>query len=163
MKKTAEEYVFERDRSEFSLGDTIDIKTGLILASLTFLAIQAGELFKRPLHSYQIVAFGVSVAAMILGGIFSTAVLWPRDYSLEATPDEYDDWLAKMGSYREMYPDAKPTDENELIGVRLKAAKERILINYSINQKKSTLMFLAFRCAVVSFLANLFTLAMRLF
>ncbi len=41
------DYAFQRDQQEFSLGDTLDIKTGLVLAvALTFLAIQSGEMMK---------------------------------------------------------------------------------------------------------------------
>jgi hypothetical protein len=156
------EYVYERDRAEFSLGDTLDIKAGLILACLTFLAIQAGELSRQPLNQYQIIAQGISIMSLIAGGFLSVAVLWPYKYYREATPDKYDSWIEQMESYRANHPEATAVD-HALTGARLSAAKQRILLNGSINKRKSTLMFAAFGATVVSFMANILTLARHLF
>src|ERR1039458_987523 len=81
-----EPMVFERDRQEFALGDTFDIKTGLILAALTFLAIQSGEFIHGGLSFYCKVAQYVSVGALIIGGILATIELWAIDYEREASP-----------------------------------------------------------------------------
>lgn len=156
------EYVHERDRAEFSLGDTLDIKAGLILACLTFLAIQAGELLRQPLNQYQIIAQGVSIMALIVGGSLSVAVLWPYKYYREATPDKYDSWIEQMEAYRANHPEVM-TVEDALSSARLSAAKERILLNGSINRRKSSLMFAAFGATVISFTANILTLARHLF
>jgi hypothetical protein len=37
LKKLWLERIFERDREEFTFGDTLDVKTGLILVILIFL------------------------------------------------------------------------------------------------------------------------------
>ena len=76
----------ERDRQEFALGDTLDIKTGLILAALTFLAIQSGDLIHGGLSQGGKISQTISVAAMIIGGVFVTFELWPIDYYREAPP-----------------------------------------------------------------------------
>jgi hypothetical protein len=72
-----EPLAYERDRQEFALGDTLDIKTGLILAALTFLAIQSGELIHAGLPLGQQVLQYVSVVALIVGGVLATIELWP--------------------------------------------------------------------------------------
>ena len=155
------EYIFERDRLEFSLGDTLDIKTGLLLASLTFLAIQSSDLMKSTLLLDQLVAQIVSIACLILGGLFSVIELWPRAYLREAPPDEYESWMSSLEDYRKQYPNALAVPT--LPAARLSTAKQRIQANGAINDRKSKFMFLAFYCVIAAFLANVATLLMRLF
>lgn len=160
MKEIAE-YVFERDRHEFSLGDTLDIKTGLLLASLTFLALQSGNLMASALPRTQFVAQLLSVGCMVVGGIFCVIELWPRNYMREAMPEEYEAWMSSLDDYRKQYPDADTS--LTLPAARLSMAKQRIHTNSGINKGKSNFMFVAFYCVVAAFIANLATLAMRLF
>jgi hypothetical protein len=156
------QYIFERDRHEFSLGDTLDIKTGLILASLAFLAIQSSSLIdsNSKMSIWQMIIQIVSIAALISGGALSVIELWPRNYDREAVPDKYAQWLSDMERYQEQYPDA-PVDN--LRSARLEAAKARVRTNGRINIQKSGYMFLAFYCLMLSFVANVLTLLMRLF
>lgn len=156
------EYVFERDRHEFGLGDTLDIKTGLILASLSFLALQSGSLIAGLRSIPQTIAQIISIVAVLAGGASSVLELWPRSYDREAMPDSYDGWLAEMEGFRELHPGGSELS-TEVHLARLKAAKERVRTNSRINTKKSTLMFYAFYCLVVAFAANVVTLAMHLF
>jgi hypothetical protein len=156
------EYTYERDRAEFSLGDTLDIKTGLILACLTFLAIQLSEFMKQAPLPYQTVIEYISVAALIVGGVFCVLVLLPREYSREAAPTKYAAWIKDLEAYRREYPDAQVTDE-AFIEARIASANDRIEINGAINRRKSKFMFIAFWAAIVSFVANISTLAIRLF
>jgi hypothetical protein len=51
-----ESLAYERDRQEFALGDTLDVKTGLTMVALTFLAIQSGELIKANMSLAQCLA-----------------------------------------------------------------------------------------------------------
>jgi len=69
------EYIYERDRHEFNLGDTLDIKTGLLLASLTFLAIQSGGLIGPGLTFTQSLAQSLAILFQVLGGVFCVAEL----------------------------------------------------------------------------------------
>ncbi|MBK5293322.1 MAG: hypothetical protein JJE04_16820 [Acidobacteriia bacterium] len=156
------EYVFERDRIEFSLGDTLDMKTGLLLAGLTFLAIQSSSLMAStpPLPRAQFILQALSIAFIVLGGIFCAIELWPRDYMREAMPDEYEVWIAGLDEYRKQYPDVEIPG---LPAARFSSAKQRIQTNGAINKKKSAFMFLAFYSTVAAFAANLATMTMRLF
>jgi hypothetical protein len=153
-------YVFERDRHEFSLGDTLDIKTGLLLASLAFLAVQSSGLMAPTLPLGSFVLQILSVLSMALGGVCCAAELWPRDYLREAMPDKYEAWISSLDEYRSHHPNA---DTTTLSSTRFLAAKERIQNNAAINNRKSIFMFIAFYCVVAAFAANLGTLAMRLF
>lgn len=101
------QYVYERDRHEFSLGDTLDIKTGLLLASLTFLAIQSGSIISAtPLPRAQLVAQSIAIILMVVCGLCCAIELWPRDYMREAMPDEYAIWISSLEDYRKEHPGA---------------------------------------------------------
>ncbi len=62
--KAMESLAYERDRQEFALGDTLDIKTGLVLAGLTFLALQTGDLLKGNMSSFQVALQSTSITAV---------------------------------------------------------------------------------------------------
>ena len=170
MMSNLADYAYERDRAEFNLGDTLDIKTGIILACLTFLAIQAGELLKQPQTAHnQIIAqilSIISILALIVGGVFAVLVMRPRNYYREATPDEYGEWIVwikDVEAYRRKHPEVSVPDD-ALTEARILSANERIQINAAINKRKSLLMFVAFWATSVSFIANILTLVFtRLF
>jgi hypothetical protein len=155
-----EPLVYERDRQEFSLGDTLDMKTGLILAGLTFLALESGELIHAGLPLFQKIVQYVSIVSLVVGGVFAALELWPADYDREATPDKYLDWLEKESANCSGNADLVA---QRLTGGRLERTMERIKTNLSINKRKSWRMGASFVCALVSFAANVLTLAIRLF
>jgi len=115
------EYVYERDRIEFSLGDTLDIKTGLLLATLTFLALQSGSLIESKLSFAQSVAQSLSILFQVIGAVFCVLELWPRDYEREAMPELYDAWIAQSEEFSREHPDLQIPD---LSSARLSAAKQ---------------------------------------
>lgn len=160
-----ESIAYERDRQEFALGDTLDIKTGLILAALTFLAIQTGDLLKTSTTTLQLSLQGFSILALIFGGALAVAELWPRDYEREATPQKYLDWIASIDKYREDYPDTGTAaiTIQKLTEERVKAAVSNVQTNLAFNRMKSKLMFASFACVIVSFAVNIAMLVIRLF
>lgn len=152
-----EPLAYERDRQEFALGDTLDIKTGLILAALTFLAIQSGDLIHAGLPPCQQILQYISVAALILGGVLATLELWPIDYDREATPDIYLNWLeAESKGKSGMDVPSILTQE------RLEWTLKRINTNLAANKRKSRFMRWSFLFVVLSFAANVSTIAIRL-
>jgi hypothetical protein len=159
-----ESLTFERDRQEFALGDTLDIKTGLILAALTFLAIQSTDLVKGGLSFRQEIVQFVSVIAMIVGGAFCAAELWPRDYAREAPPSKYQDWIEHANKLHEENPqESDPVTVEALTSARISSALTSVQTNLAINKLKSKLMIVAFFGAIAAFAANVATLAIRLF
>jgi hypothetical protein len=154
----------ERDRQEFALGDTLDIKTGLILAALTFLAIQSGDLIHNGLSRSGTISQTVSVAALIIGGIFVTLELWPTDYEREASPSQYRAWIDEVDKLEHSYPDSvEPTTLQRFRAARLDSALQSVATNATINKRKSKLLLSAFLCTMVAFAMNLATLATHLF
>jgi len=183
VMRVVEASAFERDQQEFALGDTLDIKTGLILAGVTFLAILTGDLMKSTGVSHvevlamikggwhingafvQWVALFVSVLAISVSGIYAVRVLIPRDYDREPVPTKYLNWIEDTEAYRAKYPEAgaEPVTAEKLIAKRVENAIANIQTNIALNTRKSSMMFVAFNFMVVSLVANLFTLTMRLF
>lgn len=151
--------IYERDRQEFSLGDTLDIKTGLILAALTFLAIQSGELIHFGLPTIQKVIQYISIAALVIGGTFATLELWPSQYEREASPNKYLRWLEVESEKLKRNPEAVSA---LLSNSRLERTLERVSNNLLVNTKKSKFMMASFVCALASFAANVATLFIRL-
>jgi hypothetical protein len=181
VMRAVEASAFERDQQEFALGDTLDIKTGLILAGVTFLAILTGDLMKSTGISHvevlamlkghahinsalvQWVALFVSVLAIILSGIYSVLVLLPREYDREPVPTKYLKWIQETDEYRVKHPEFEPVTAEKLIAKRVENAVANIQTNIALNNRKSSLMFVAFNFMALSLAANLFTLAIRLF
>jgi hypothetical protein len=183
VMRAVESAAFERDQQEFALGDTLDIKAGLILTGLTFLSILTGDLMKSTGISHvevwailkgsaaigvafvEWVAQFISVLAIIVGGVYSVRVLAPRDYDREPAPNKYMSWITDTEKYRVTYPDAgaESVTAEKLIAKRIENAIANVQTNLALNKRKSDLMFVAFACMVTSFAFNILTLAMRLF
>jgi hypothetical protein len=155
---------YERDRQEFALGDTLDIKTGLILAALTFLAIWSSDLIHDGLGFYQKLAQYISVVSLIIGGAFAAAELYPRDYDREATPSKYQAWIADADEKHKQHPDdADSVNAEAFTSARLASALQSVQTNLAINRTKSRLMICAFFCTMMAFAVNVLILLSRLF
>ena len=176
VMREVESIAFERDRQEFAMGDTLDIKTGILLAILTFLAILTGDLLKASGIShvevlatltgnapvsvafFQWIAQFISVVALIVGGFNSIRVLWPRYYNRDSSTMGYRDWIAKVDKQHAEFPETEPVTVEELARYRLDSAIEGIKENADINKFKSDLMGWTFACIAVSFSANVASL-----
>jgi hypothetical protein len=163
ISKLQEEYTIRRDDREFSLGDTLDVKTSVILAVIVFLAAQTDAFFQSGLIGWPRYFQYCSVVALILGGIFAVLELRPRNYQQEDSPVKYDEWIEKL---RLHYAKTENMDaeifEQAVLG-RIQRARERAEQNIIVNQRKSDLLHWAFWCTVISLAANLATLVIRLF
>ena len=84
MKELWWERIFERDREVFTDKDTFDVKTGLILVILFFLAGQSTEFLRSGVTHIEKCLQFFSIASLILGGIFAVFELWPRTFYQEA-------------------------------------------------------------------------------
>ncbi|MHB1935395.1 MAG: hypothetical protein ACYCOR_02280 [Acidobacteriaceae bacterium] len=157
------ERTFERDREEFTFGDTLDVKTGLILVILIFLAGQSAELFKSSATYFEKCLQLLSSASLIVGGIFAIFELWPREFLQEAEPQDYDERLLLLRKYYSDEPNAEEYALTRAFDERIEAAHKRIMKNSWMNEKKSKLLNTSFYCVLFSLATNLATLAMHLF
>jgi len=163
INELRERYAVERDDREFSLGDTLDVKTSVILLVVVFLAEQSSHFFESPLTRSEWWMQFVSVASLIVAGIFAVLELCPRDYGTEGSPTRYDEWIEKLKTY---YSESDNPDSlvfEQAIKGRAERARERAELNIVANKKKSMFLRVAFWFTVASFSINLATLAMRLF
>ena len=163
LQKLWWERIFERDRQVYTDKDTLDVKTGLILVILIFLAGQSAEFVKSSATCFGRHAQYLSIAFLILGGIFAVLELWPRTFFEEAEPQEYEERLALLRTYYLDEPNPGEYALTRALEERLEATHKRIRRNIAINDKKSNLLNWSFYCAAVSLAANLATLAIRLF
>lgn len=155
--------IFERDREEYTFGDTLDVKTGLILVILIFLTGQSTELFKSSVTYFEKCLQLLSIASLIVGGFFAIFELWPRRFLQEAEPQEYDERLTLLRKYYADEPNAEEYALTKAFEERVVVAHQRIRENSEINGKKSSLLNKSFYCVLLSLAANLATLAMHLF
>ncbi len=162
LQKLWWERIFERDRDEFSFGDTLDVKTGLILVILIFLAGQSTEFFRSSITFFERCLQYLSIVSLIIGGAYAVLELWPRSFLKEAEPQEYDNRLALLTAYYADEPDADFA-LTMAFEERVEAAHKRISRNSANNKRKSKLLNQSFYFVIFSLAANLTTVVMRLF
>ncbi|MGH9688006.1 MAG: hypothetical protein ACRD5K_13040 [Candidatus Acidiferrales bacterium] len=163
VDKIQADYVRERDTREFDLGDTLDVKTSVILAVIVFLAAQSGDFFKGTLTPRMRHLQYLSVAALILAGIFAVAELVPRNYGTEASPSRYQKWVSELDAYYAGEDNADALVADEAVRGRCQRAMARVDKNIEINKQKSLFLSACFIFTAVSLAANLITLAIHLF
>jgi hypothetical protein len=127
----------ERDRLEFSLCDSTDVKASIILLLITFLAgLSASLLAAKELDILVRAGQGLVIVLLAASTLFSLLCLKPRDYSTEKRPQEYKKWLSKL---REHFAE-KPNTESEVLNEFRKGSidktLERISQNYDVNRNK---------------------------
>ena len=157
------EKIFERDRDEFAFGDTLDVKTGLILVILIFLAGQSAEYLRSSVTLPERCLQYLSVASLIVGGVYAVLELWPRKFLKEAKPQEYDNRLELLTAYYADEPDTETFALTMAFEERVEAAHKRISENSANNRKKFKLLNKSFYFVIFSLAANLTTLVMHLF
>ena len=118
------EMTMERDHLEFSLGDTLDVKAGILLAVLTILGTLTGTLLTssslgKPSQWAQM----ISLTLLVFGCIFAVLTLVPRNYLLPELPDKYQKWAADIQQY---YKDNPSEAESQTTNGITQITTERI-------------------------------------
>jgi hypothetical protein len=157
--KILKEHTLERDRIELSTGDVLDVKAGLLLVMLVFLAEQTSNIFQANLNAFQAFLDWVSILGLIIGGLLAVVQLMPKKYSVLSYPGAYEKWLHGL---RSLYSEEK-NPEAEVMRVaedaEISQAVERIDRNLELNRNKIRLIKLCFYCVIATFLANIVMLA----
>jgi hypothetical protein len=157
MAGIVQETTLDRDRMELSLGDTLDVKTGILLAAITVLGALTSTLLGsstigKPLETAQIVSLGL----LATGAFFAVWAIWPRNYLLPDLPDAYAKWMHDLTRH---YEHNLEQAESEFESGIMKQANERIHRNHRINASKSRWLFRAFWPTLLALLIDLGTLA----
>lgn len=159
-QETALNFAKSQDDLEFSLGDTLDIKSSILLVVITFLAAQSsGFISKNPaLASYWHCVQIIAVLLLVTAGVLILIELLPRRYAARMAPDAFLDWIAQLERFYENEPDRA----SKILDLIYKAETEKVRVRFARNSHtnalKSRLVEWAFRCALVALMLNLATL-----
>jgi hypothetical protein len=151
----------DRDSHELALSDTLDVKAGLLLVALTFLGTQVTDIFAGQLRGFENYLEGISISALVIGGVLAIVQLWPRDYKVPPAPRKYSTWLAEVQNYFSGSHQADREALQYISETQLHQVIERIEENTRLNRQKWQLMEFCFICVAISFAANLLTIIAR--
>jgi hypothetical protein len=147
----------ERDQLELSLGDTLDVKAGILLAITTILGTLTGALLaSSSLGKWSQIAQMVSLGFLLLGCVFAVVTLLPRDYLLPNLPKKYREWFGQLQQY---YKDTPDEVESQVANGMTQVANERIERNHKINSDKSRYLGCAFWPTLLALAIDIGTLA----
>jgi hypothetical protein len=156
MGKFYWELTVERDQQELSLGDTLDVKAGILLALIAVLGtITSTLLADSHLAKWIQVAQVVSLVAAAIGAFCAFWVLVPRDYLLEGLPILHKPWIESVLTRDNIALDQA---ELELFDGLTTLAEARIAENHNLNVKKSRWLAVAFWPAMVALLIDIISL-----
>jgi len=146
----------DRDKQELSLGDTLDVKAGILLALIAVLATISGTLLADShLDKRYAVAQMVSLCVVVVGAVCAVWTLIPRNYYLPGAPAEYKGYIENMEL---AFPgDPEEAERRTAAGIA-QMADQRIEKNHKINALKSRWLTYAFFPALVALMIDLGTL-----
>ncbi len=138
---TADELLYqkieERDKLEFSLCDSTDVKASVLLLLITFLAgLSASLLAEKELGIWLRSGQGFVIVLLAVSMILSVLCLKPREYSTEKQPQEYREWLSKLRKHFDGKPNAETEVLNQFQSGTIVKTLERISRNYDVNRDK---------------------------
>jgi hypothetical protein len=121
--------IAERDRLEFSLCDSTDVKASILLLLITFLAgLAASLLAEKELDTIVRSGQGFVIVFLAVSTLCAVLCLRPRDYSTEKRPQEYEGWLSKLREHFAGSPDVESKVFNQFRdGSMTKTSYERQL------------------------------------
>lgn len=150
------EMTTERDHLELSLGDTLDVKAGILLAVITILGSLTAALITTPnLNRWLSIAQMVSLGLLAIGCAFAIVALFPRKYLLPNLPNTYAAWAEQLQEYFERPEEAEARATQDLTRV----ANQRIERNHKLNSIKSTYLNLSFWPTLVALAIDIGALA----
>jgi hypothetical protein len=163
IRNILKERTLERDRIEYERGDALDVKAGLVLVVLTFLAGQTIDLSKDILGRTDMALVVISTVAVIVGTVSALWQWLPVKYGVLSHPAKYKPWLEDLIK-RHL---ARNLPDNDTVAhlenLEISQATERINTNIAISKKKLRLMKACFICVFLSLLANLLVVFRYLF
>jgi len=140
--------ILDRDRFELALGDTLDIKTSIVLVFVTLISAVVVPSLAGEANKIMQLAQLLVLALLVASTVFCVLELYPRDYFLEELPEHYVAWLTKLQTYFSLHPNADPNLTATFSNGIVEMAKERIEKNHKLNKEKSDHLFRAFRFSV---------------
>jgi hypothetical protein len=156
MSSILHDITMERDQQELSLGDTLDVKAGILLALIAVLATISGTLLSDShLERFYGVGQMVSLCVIAVGAFFAVWTLIPRNYWLPGSPITYEKYLEEMEL---AFSDNPGEGERQATVGITKMAAERVQKNHEHNADKSRWLTCAFVPVLIALTIDLATL-----
>jgi hypothetical protein len=156
---TVLDFVKSQDDLEFALGDTIDIKTSIVLVVIAFLATQSIGFLKGnpsidpPWRWVQV----FSVLLLVIAGLLALFELLPRKYAARMAPSDFLAWIAELEEFYKGDIEGESKILTQINKTETEKIKARFAQNNGTNALKSKLLKWCFRCLLVALMLNLLT------
>lgn len=138
MSTNLYDLTLERDRVEFSLGDTLDVKADIIIAIITILGTLAGTLLSAAdIPKWEQIAQLVSIGFLAVSCFCAVLAVIPRQYLMAATPQDLQSWQTSLRKYYAENPDLSAQIDSVVDENMITLAAARIETNHAINSGKS--------------------------
>jgi hypothetical protein len=148
-----------KDDLVFKLGDTLDVKSSIVMVVITFVGTETAYFFTKDLSGTTHVFQCISVFFLVLATVFSIAGLWPRDYWMMKPEDLSIGYAATLRDhYSQNGEAAEQSILDNLISAETDWAIARIKDNGKINKQKAQWLNVAFGSTALAILFNVLTL-----
>jgi hypothetical protein len=123
---------------EFSLGDTLDVKAGIVLAVITVLGTLSGTLLNAAsIPRWEQLVQLASIGSLAFAVFCAVSAVIPRKYMMSATPQALQSWQTSLEKYYAENPDNSVQVDSVVAENLTTLAAERIEANHAINSRKS--------------------------
>jgi hypothetical protein len=148
-----------KDDLVFKFGDTLDVKSSIVMVVITFVGTETAYFFTKDLtgiaHTFQC----ISVLFLVLATIFSIAGLWPRDYWMTQPEDLSIGYAANLREhFSQNGGDVEQNVLERLVSAETDWAITRIKDNAKVNSEKARWLNMAFGATALAILFNVLTL-----
>jgi hypothetical protein len=159
-RDTVFEFIKSQDDLEFTLGDTLDIKTSIVLVVITFLATQSADFLRGipPLSTFWRCIQILSTLSLIVAGGVALYELFPREYMARMSPGKFLGWVKELSEFYKDHADAESKIVSAIDDAELKKVETRFARNSAINALKSKLLEWSFYFTLAALVINLLTL-----
>lgn len=148
------------DELNYSVGDTLDVKSSIILVVITILGtISGGIIATQQLPTAIKVIQVIGVLALVIAGVLSLIALWPRNFSVPPAPEKLRNYLNEWVEYYAGEAQAEEKASAEFESEEQRLALERISVNGRLASWKSKLNSAAFYATAVAVLMELASLS----
>jgi hypothetical protein len=136
------EMTLERDRMEFGLGDTIDVKAGITVAIIAALGTLSGTLLTASgaLPKWELISQLISIGCLLVACFLAVCAVIPRNYMLAATPENFQNWVSSLRQHYVDNPDPSLDIDSIVDDNLVSLAAKRVEANHAINVSKSRLI-----------------------
>jgi hypothetical protein len=160
LQRVITEHLPAQDEITFALGDTLDIKTSIILVVIVFFATQSGMFLAlsvpRHWHNLQI----ISVSFLVVAGLLALLELWPVEYKTRMADEQFLGWVSEIKDFYSHQDVENPESKmiERIHTVDIQRTRERLVVNSRLNAWKGWAMRWSYYTMMVAVVLNLATL-----